>query len=299
MGPKAVPELIQLLQARDQKFRLAVRNAASRLPVSYRTNVYQRIPVRHAGTTRMLAARGLGLLGTNAVPAIPALAEAMQTTDNNSVRWFAAEALGRTGPAAIDSLVTASTDARDPVRHAAVYALGVMKSNALPAYPAIERRFADEVEYIRNSACHTAFGLGPEAIPLLLNSLSDTNPLVREMARKALTNFRVTAHDAVPLLQSQSTGMEPEELVDTIETIGKIWAFEPETVEWLAAQADHSDEQVRLAALKTLVTVGRLAKPHEDLVRKHLVDENPEVRKTADFLVRILEAVQVEPRPEP
>jgi HEAT repeat protein len=97
---------------------------------------------------------GLSQVGEQAVPAVPALAEAL-TSNESQVRQNAALALGRIGPqakAAVLPLTEALRDNDWPVRRQAAIALGRLREDAKPALPGLEKLTADGNTQVRKAA---------------------------------------------------------------------------------------------------------------------------------------------------
>ena len=113
--------------------------------------------------TQVQGAYGLGLLGSEAAPAVPALVQALKATDP-LVRQQAATALGEIGPGAASAapdLATALSDPEWAVRRQAAVSLGCIGP---PARPVAE--------------------------PGLTRCLNDSHTLVRKAAKDALTKIR-------------------------------------------------------------------------------------------------------------
>jgi HEAT repeat protein len=92
-------------------------------------------------TVRVQGAHGLSLHGAEARPAVPALAQALQSSDG-LLRMQAALALEKIGPdarAAVPQLTIALNDSEWSVRRQVVLALGQIGPDAHPALPALRR----------------------------------------------------------------------------------------------------------------------------------------------------------------
>jgi HEAT repeat protein len=130
--------------------------------------------------TRLFAARGLDRMAEDprAVPALqehlPALIAALDDPDQRAdVRWLAAGALGKIGPAAAASVpgLIKLLDDRDPsARQSAADALGEIGAAAGPAIPALIKVLDDSYPLAGQSAARTLGKMGPaarQAIPAL------------------------------------------------------------------------------------------------------------------------------------
>jgi HEAT repeat protein len=114
---------------------------------------------------------GLSQAGEKALPAVPALSEALKSKESQ-VRQNAALALGRIGPqarAALAPLTEVLQDEDWPVRRQAAIALGHLHEEAKPALPALEKLAG-----------------------------VDTNTQVRKVAREAIAKIRNTSRSSSP-----------------------------------------------------------------------------------------------------
>ncbi len=148
----ATPRLAQLL--RHEATSLAAARALagigrSSLPVL--TNALNS-PVRYV---RSNAARGIGLLGFDAHPAVPLLVRVLEDRDDN-LRYFASRALGRIAAEpeqAVPALVTRINDPSREVRKMAILSLGKFHEQAKVAVPALRHKALRGVNQdVRNAA---------------------------------------------------------------------------------------------------------------------------------------------------
>lgn len=114
---------------------------------------------------RVAACQAVGLLGPLAKPAVPALAELVNSADGRLAR-AAIEALGELGPTAAEAvpqLAVALANRNPLVRLRAATALGRIGEGAAGAVPALRGRLNDESEQVV-AACVEALGqIGPQA----------------------------------------------------------------------------------------------------------------------------------------
>ena len=140
---------------------------------------------------RQQAAYVLGLFGTNAASAVPALARALSDTDGG-VRAASAEALGRVGPdagLAMPELERVSRDPEPGVRLKTVEAVLNIRPPTWQARPFFERALADSEPVVRIAAAYSLGSLKADAaasIPRLVELLSDPDAGVRRAVVFAL-----------------------------------------------------------------------------------------------------------------
>ncbi|MDW8308068.1 MAG: HEAT repeat domain-containing protein, partial [Verrucomicrobiales bacterium] len=158
-GSNAVPGLLVLLHARDPWWREKIWQWLPKLPLRWSVRIAQRVGSPTATLTREAAARGLGLLGTNAAAAAPELARALRDPQGR-IRQEAALALLRIGPAAVPHLTDALRDGSPQVRQAAAFALGEIGPAARAAVPMLAHRLGDGDEWVRRTCAGTLARLG-------------------------------------------------------------------------------------------------------------------------------------------
>jgi HEAT repeat protein len=124
--------------------------------------------------------------------------QAALTDDDADRRWWAVRALAQLdGAEATRALLGALGDADPAVRAAAAHALGLRK--APEAVPPLLNNLADPSEYLARLAADALIGIGPEAVPGLVERLqSDANPRVRGNAARALA--AIGDKRAIPVL---------------------------------------------------------------------------------------------------
>lgn len=152
-----------------------------------------------AEPVRLNAAYALGAAGA---PAVPALVETLGTQDKE-VQLDAAYGLALAGGAAVPALIEALGHADEQARGCAAFALGDMGSPAGEAVERLARLSSDPSPFVRR---HLAEALGtiarhPEAaVPALEGLLADEDSQTRFNAAYALAHFGAQAEAAVPAL---------------------------------------------------------------------------------------------------
>lgn len=117
--------------------------------------------------TRKAAVRGLGRMGSAAVPAALQLAGVLQSERDAETRVDAAEALGRIGPkcakAAVPALAKAAKEDKWPkVRSTSLTALGEMGPEAKEAIPVLREALKDPDGWISMAARNALFRVEPD-----------------------------------------------------------------------------------------------------------------------------------------
>ena len=108
IGTNALPFLIEWLDEEPTRFDVWTWRINNRLPTSLRPNPWP------FGTRKYIAEQALGFLGTNAIPAIPALIRTFDWKWAGGAPAFGQVALSEIGPAAIPALMKALEE--DPER---------------------------------------------------------------------------------------------------------------------------------------------------------------------------------------
>jgi HEAT repeat protein len=190
MGSTAVSSLRSLLHLRDPVYEKALLKYARYLPAKPRGYLFQKIKPGHTIEYRLGAVRALGVLGPTAIEALPDMIEGLSDTDTR-VRWTMAQTLFRLGPEAVTALIPLCTNADVNVRHAAVYALGEARTNALPAVPALIRCLLDPNEAVRGSALYSLSRVGFPAVPKALEmAVTEPDPQIQNAAFRSLVALR-------------------------------------------------------------------------------------------------------------
>jgi hypothetical protein len=186
MGATAVPELRRLVHLREPLADKYLLPHVRRLPVKVRVYLLQKFKPGRTLEYRLGAIRALAIIGPEAHAAIPDLLHAVQDPDAR-IRWVAAQTISQLGPDAVTALLPLTTNVNVTVRHAAVYALGEARTNALPALPHLLRAVTDTNESVRSSSLYSIGRLGPGAFaPALAQSATNTDPELRAAAARSL-----------------------------------------------------------------------------------------------------------------
>jgi HEAT repeat protein len=150
----------------------------------------------------------LELMGNEARPALPALAQALNDTDRN-VLWSAARAIGNIGPRqapfAVPGLAKLLIHIDDNLRFQASATLEAMGPEARAAMPEIIKAITTWDSETRVAAMGILVTIGVAhdrpAIPALIESLGASDKRVRAAAAETLGKLAPIASDAVPALR--------------------------------------------------------------------------------------------------
>jgi HEAT repeat protein len=163
-----------------------------------------RLRLTTAEERRRLALEWFQALGPLARPLIPKLIELLQGDLSWKTMSFVIVALTRIGPDAVLPLTQVLTNATPHVRSAAIISLGMLRSDAQAAVPAlVERLESYKDNRVRACAVEALGRIGKEpelVVPALVKHLSNADPSIRTQAALALAKFGREAQRAVPML---------------------------------------------------------------------------------------------------
>ncbi len=186
MGANAVPALRSLVKLRDPFYEKALLKHGRRLPARPRNYLFRKLKPGRNIEYRIGAIRALGIIGPDAKAALPELLNALADSDSR-LRWLAAQTIALLGPEAIAALIPLTTNANVHLRHAAVYALGEARTNALPAAPSLIYSTMDTNESVRASAYYSLGRIGRGAFPdTVAMAVTNQDAEVRNTAFRAL-----------------------------------------------------------------------------------------------------------------
>jgi hypothetical protein len=186
MGSNAVPALRSLLHLHEPVYETAFLKYARRIPTKPRIYLLRKLNPGRTIEYRIGAVQALGILGPVAQAAIPDLLTTLADSDSR-LRWVTAQTIVKLGPEAVTALLPLLTNADVNLRHAAVYALGEARTNALPAVPLLIQRTMDTNDSIRGSAYYSLSRVGRPAFPVAVKmAATNENPEIRNAALSSL-----------------------------------------------------------------------------------------------------------------
>jgi HEAT repeat protein len=188
------------------------------------------------------------------------------------------------------------------VRRHAIFALGVLGSDAegaVPALAAIMVGDADATLRVEASLALSKMGrVARGAVPSLSLALADAHPLVRMNAARTLLNLGKESRPAVPALIVAMKAEENEGWVRPFEisiqevitvALGRASAGTDEAVPALVEVLDGAPHPgMRRAAARALGEVGPNARPTAPRLRTLLADGDPNVREAAAHALKRL-----------
>jgi HEAT repeat protein len=185
-------------------------------------------------------------------------------------------------------MLTAKQEPSAENRAALARLLGSLKEDAAPALAALTAGAKDDESPKVRAAYLVAvsqIAAPTEALPPFRQGLSDPDASVRLVAAARL---RQLGRDAAPAAEDLAHTLEDadprvrESAAEALTQIG------PAAVEPLIKHVDSKTAHTRQLAIACLGKLGSAAKPAISQIEKHLTDADPEVRKVAEAVVRIL-----------
>jgi HEAT repeat protein len=181
---------------------------------------------------RKLAAQIIGRIGPEAKDAVPALVEALVSSDDDEYRREIQFALGAIGPeaaGATPALIKALADDNEELRHSACYVLGKIGPAAKQAAPALEKNLNSDDKFLRLVSVWALLRILPGeariaqlATPLLTQALQDEREMVRAEAASALGDIGEIAKPTIPALNKALDDPSPAVRAAAAEALKKL-----------------------------------------------------------------------------
>jgi HEAT repeat protein len=207
-----------------------------------------------SAAVRAAAARALGTMGESSRRAMPALFAAL-ADPSESVRYEAAQALMKVGPAAADvrSLTVAVGNADPYVRGFAAWALGNIGAPAAEAVPALVTALAEDDTATVVAAALARMGPGAaQAVPALVASLQSPDAGRRWRAARALGRIGPPAAEAVSDLEKALKDPNEAVRLHAARALGRIGAAARPAASALQRATGDPDVYVRQEARAAL-----------------------------------------------
>lgn len=289
-GAAAVAELLATLgSAADEDGRVRAIDALADLGQNAKPALDALVKALDTDNVRIRwhAARAVGAIGEDAIPAIPKLAELLVSDADPIVCTQSAAAIrtiraddGRTEipeeaakiyaeAAAAVGKAAVHPDAR--VRRAALRAIAALVADPAKQASMIDDSLADADPAVVVESLHSLADLGAGSVPMLVESLKD--PKSRYWAEVALAEIGPDAAQATPALAAATLAGEPEERLQAMLALAAIGEPAAEAADELATALDSSDSTVRSAAAFAL---GRMRAAAADAaLEKAAADADP------------------------
>ncbi len=319
LAKKAVPELIHALCDKGRTVRLKTVQALGKigpgaaaavpdLVFSFRRyakdSVYQKETARALGTMgkqaskfwikalqdkdeklRTSSALVLGEIGNAALPALPALVNALGDS-NEQVRLYAATALTKLGNPALKALRKALRAEDKQVRQNVIKALAGFGAKAVPA---IVEGLKDAEPKVREVAVMSLGKLGDKAtssVPKLAEALFDDEETVRLAVAQGLRSMGKSAAPVVPkLVERLSSEKSNKVSLAIIEALGAVGPSASSAIPSLTPFLEKKNAELRLATVETFGKFGDKAKSALPVLFKLFEEKNDKLATTAALTV--------------
>lgn len=240
-------------------------------------------------SVRRACARKLGDYGPDSAEAVPALIKALDDEDRRVV-LKAIWALGRIGPKAEDAVrpLAKKLDS-SKTREAAGNALAGIGPAALPA---LKKKLGPKNRKgARFFAILTLAKFGKHGVPLLMRSLRDDTPEIRQCAADALGKIGPDAGEAVPKLKLL---LRQEKITESRRRIalalGKMGEAAEPAIDALRDTLAEGSKPVKLACAESLGRLGAIAAPARKRLREAAESSDKEVKEAAESALAKIEA---------
>jgi HEAT repeat protein len=170
-------------------------NAASAVPALVDAAYDPKSPIRPA------AVSAIGTIQSQHDIAVPTLIAALNRDETRANAFYALGILGTTAKDAVPAIMAVSRDAKGAIRPDALYVLSIMDPNGASFFELLFGMLQDPNPNLRNIALNY-FGRGqsyPEALPLLV-TLFKSDPSMRNRIAYAFGAMGAEAKPAVPML---------------------------------------------------------------------------------------------------
>ena len=176
---------------------------------------------------------------------------------------------------------------------AAIGSLALMGPAAAAAVPDIDAgaaKFPRQLQLECASALSSITGDPARGLPVLVQSLENSDPLGRKAAAEKIAVLASLSHAAIPGLLRCAT--DPDETVRAaaVLTLGRIQAPHDQVVPHIAARLSDPADEVRYAAAVALSGYGAYARPALTHLRACIRDRVEKVAKCAAAAVEKIEA---------
>ena len=279
VGSNAVPELVRLLDKRDSIFRKLMWNWWQKVPARMKGKS-SRIQAPNATEVRYAAAKALGLLGSAAGPAAPALGRAMRSKEA-SLRLSAALALGQIGEAGLAELMSALADKDLNIRYVAVHGLGEACSDTNLATQALLRTVGEGERSLSIPAGAGLNKLGTNVAPLLLHDMEQGEPATRQRAIRTAAALRLPRQMMLPTLLKLAQDPEPGCRLEALRAMAGMSLPSPPMINAFIAALKDPEPEARIMAIVGLGQARFQPKTAVPALTSCLSDSSERMRESA------------------
>ncbi|MBD2020668.1 HEAT repeat domain-containing protein [Leptolyngbya sp. FACHB-36] len=209
------------------------------------------------------------------------------TDDKASVRWRAADALGKLGTASeviVQALLNRLTGDEALVRSSAANALGNLRTASEVIVQALLNRLTDDEASVRWRAADALGKLGTASevvVQALLNRLTDDDNLVRWKAADALGNLGTASEVVVQALLNRLTDDDNMVRWSAADALGKLGTASEVVVQALLNRLTGDEASVRWKAADALGNLGTASEVVVQALLNRLTDNDDLVRWSA------------------
>ena len=248
--------------AKDTKAQLVVLDS---LVAQGATAIHEIIPYLESEDSHVVyqAIEALETLGSEAAPAVPALARRLSIPDTNSKSIIQLLAgLGPAARAAVPTLVQLLDN--EDLAPPALTALVAIGTNPEPwAYPQLIRCLELPSDRSRRDTITVLARCGEEAVPTLGDALNTGNDTIRRWSAYILGEMRYKAVAAVEPLKLASSDPNGQVRVETIRALSKIDPYDPGIAYTIAAALQDDNEDM---VVEAALSMARLRNPPTELL---------------------------------
>ena len=281
VSPKAVANLIEVLERRDSLLKKPLQSIAPHLPTALRVGLFRTVSPQEAERFRLAAVAALAIMGPKATSAVPVLGKALRDT-SSGVSMRAAMALGRIGPPAVPELTKALKDNHDQTRQSAIYGLSLAGADAHTAVPSLIEALQEPNPEIRDRAFDALSQIRhPSTVTALSRKLRHSSAGVRVLAARCLASMGPWAREAIPFLIEASGDTDSDVRQSAVEALGKIRPNSETVIAALSKALSDPRPHVRAKAAEALGAGGSAAASAVPALIERLKDEDRKIRATA------------------
>ena len=251
LGPKAIPDITEMLHRKDPFIRHQVWSSAPKLPAEIRKGVLSNVKPERAGLVHIAAMRAIAAIGPEAVSTIPELSRILQSKDLQE-SWEAGYALGALGPEAVRVLIAALHSEYPAVMQAAMAGLKQIGPAAGQAVPGMIEKLGHHDPAVRQWAVAALGGIGQPAVPQLLEIVEHGNGELRRGAAQALALILPSRRKLIPALLQMLKDEDPASRVQAIVSLTAINGSDQPALGAITDALQDGDASVREAATNAL-----------------------------------------------